>query len=101
MGNFITTNKKSKVQEKFNKAIIGMWVDKIDRLWVASSRERKEGDNKVYFDIYKKGIYLNTVTLEDFESKSLCYLWHHIFFKGEYLFVIDNREDGSIKVYDY
>lgn len=102
MGNFITLDKKSEVKEKYCKAILGLWIDNKDRLWTVTARERDKTDKKIKFDIFKDGIYINSLSFNDFEDETQLFLWDRIFFKGKYIYFIDFKENGGeIKIFDY
>jgi hypothetical protein len=72
-----------------------------DRLWVASSQER-DGKNKddLIFDIFKDGIFQNTLKFDIAKGNDFYNVDDLYFFKAGKLFLV-NGADATIKVYEY
>ncbi len=91
---------KNNLSSKYQKAINGIWIDKFERIWVLPGQEQQ--NNEVYFDIFKDGIYLNSVKFKELKFEVDHNSSAILIFSGKYLIITDpNSIPVQIKVYDY
>ncbi len=84
-----------------HNAINNIYCDKFNRLWVLSGNEKNTNDSLLYFDVFKKGKYVNTVSfniLTDLKSK--LDLEDYFYMDKNYIFVY-NKDNQSFDVYEY
>ncbi len=94
-------NGQTPLNAAYKKAINNMHVDKEGRLWVMASRDRSKGvKNEFLVDLFKDGVYLNTVTLPGIKQNDYLDLDNLLFFKGNRIYLM-NMSDLVIKVYEY
>jgi hypothetical protein len=93
---------KNQIDDRYEKAINGLWVDKNNNLWVLTANQNNI-NNSIAFDIFKEDKYINTINLDLQLGKTNYTLLWNIFLVGNYLFVIDdvNEENTVIKRYSY
>ena len=66
-GTVSETKKEVKDEDKYKDSILGINIDKEDRIWVKTSKDSKKFDNDsfYYYDIFsKEGIFLKTIKLD-------------------------------------
>ena len=86
--------------EKYKKIIRFIHTDRKGRLWVNRSyKNEKARTTYLLFDIFDKGIYLNSVKL-DFTSDLIPNRFRHIYFENDKLYLLD-AERNNIKIYTY
>ncbi|NOR44686.1 MAG: hypothetical protein GQ534_03790 [Candidatus Delongbacteria bacterium] len=91
--------KEFKFEETFKRVISAMYVDGKDRLWVAKANEIAENDDVelVKLDIFKDGIYQNTIELKDSDGNLIGGM---IQVKGNKIYSLD-QDDNNINVYEF
>lgn len=75
---------------KYFKSIYDIKIDKFNRLWVATPKNR---DGILIYDIYDKGIFINTCNIKIPTGHKLIYI-------GKRIYLL-NTEKQEIEVYDY
>ena len=89
-------------KEFYKKALNGLWLDKYGRLWALTSIKMESADDKtLYFDIFEEGKYLNRIKLDFYEDEADLEMNFKMKLIGNRLYLIDNREDLKIRVFDY
>jgi len=98
-----TGDTENKMKEMYNKAIQSVWIDKYDRVWVLNSRKKSESDKQLHFDIFEKGIYLNTIKIDFYDGDTDFEVGYMLKLLNDKVYLIDDRDDSSIKVrvFDY
>ncbi len=84
----------------YKKAVNNLYFDHKDRLWVASSFERREGDKSLHLDIFKDGVFLNSIQINAIESADFFnpdeMIW---LIKGNLLYFL-SVTDAYLKVFE-
>ena len=106
MSNYVATHGKKSDgstpvwNEKYKKIIRFIHTDRKGRLWVNRSyKNEKARTTYLLFDIFDKGIYLNSVKL-DFTTELIPNCFRHIYFKNDKIYLLDT-ERNNIKIYTY
>ncbi len=87
----------NKIMSYYN-AILAIFVDKYQRIWVLNSSGNK---GNFFFDIFEDYLYQNTINLTNFKAEESKFeIYKNIFFKGDYLFYYD-QELNQIIAYGY
>lgn len=87
----------------YHKAIMGIWSDKFGRLLVLTANNKNSTEKALHFDVFKDGIFLNTVKFDLPELNKLSTkisVPKFVLFKGDYLFVF-NYLNNTYSAYDY
>lgn len=85
----------------YKSAIVQMEYDKYGRLWVLSSIKRTENNqHDFYVDIFKEGIFINSIKLDICPGYDYVNYDHQIRLLDDRLFYINSVEQ-YVKVYDY
>jgi len=82
------------------KAINNLYVDNKDRLWVVKSVERADGNKKFVFDVFKDGVFINTISLDNFLAGKDYFIDDKLFFIKDKIYLIDNANQ-FVRVYQY
>jgi len=88
------------VKFKKKKVINNMYVDKNGRLWVVASVDRTDGNSNFVFDVFEKGVFINTVTIEGFLNSRDYLIDDKLFFVNDRIYFLDNANQ-LVKVYTY
>ncbi|MBN2788551.1 MAG: hypothetical protein JXR69_00015 [Candidatus Delongbacteria bacterium] len=102
-------NMKEKFGNIKKRAINEIFVDKYNRLWVLATNERNsENLSGMYVDIFKNGIYQNSIQFKDlvYYDGTGSKLYYRIRFIGDKLIYFnadefDDEKGRNIKFYDY
>lgn len=83
------------------RSINGMYYDKHGRLWVLTATERNQkNENIFYADIFKDGVYLNTIEIPQLKGSDFFDMNRKIYFIGEFIYLVD-MINNEIKVFEY
>ncbi|MDA3837609.1 MAG: hypothetical protein PF574_01350 [Candidatus Delongbacteria bacterium] len=88
-----------KFEETYKKVISAMYFDGKGRLWVAKANEIDENEDieLVKLDIFKDGIYQNTIELKDSDGNLINGM---IQVKGNRIYSL-SQDDNKIKIYEF
>ena len=85
----------------FKKAINGIFCGKDDYLFVRPSKVRNEKNrNDFIVDVFKDGIFINTIMIPELKGYDFHNPDYKIFFKNDKILVI-NRDNLVITIYSY
>ena len=84
--------------------MLNLYSDKLNRLWVYKNVfEKDDKGNNLNFDIFKDGIYLNSVSYEfDLPKQERLFPFpnYNIKFIKDKIYVI-NQDDAKVTIYKY
>ena len=79
----------------------GMHIDKNGNLLVEAPVKRTDKNEYDYIvDVFKDGVFINTIKLDIGKGFDYYHTEHRHFFKGNRIFYM-NREENSVTVYEY
>lgn len=85
----------------YKKAINGLWVDKDENLWVASSVKRNERDAGIMvIDVFRDGEFINRVEFASIEGYDFYDINKEFVFYKNQLCILD-KSGSCVRIYEY
>ena len=90
-----------KVDAKYKNAIINLYTDKDDNLWVKSAVDSKKvKSDDLQFDVFDGGVFLNTISINFIKRAGLLDFANQIYIHGDRIYH-SNVDKNKIDVYSY
>lgn len=90
-----------KMTAKYKNSIINLYTDKDQNLWVKSAVDSEKAKNDdLQFDIFNKGVFQNTVSLDFVKRTGLLDVTNQIYIHGDKIYH-SNIDENKIDVYSF
>lgn len=94
-------DKTATIEVKYKKPVINLYLDSQQRLWVEAAQNRTESnENDVVYDIFKDGIYQNSIKLNIKKANDFFDITALAEIIGNRIFVA-NAEKNCVDVFEY
>lgn len=85
----------------YKKAINGLWIDKDENLWVASSVKRNDRNAGIMVvDVFRDGVFINRVEFSEIEGYDFYDINKDLVFYKNQLCILD-KSGSCVRIYEY